>query len=67
MRPFTKLNSRHKNQGFSTVGFLLNIAFIGLIIGAIAGEVEWSTVGLAAIGFFVFALLWGFLVGRLTR
>jgi len=67
MKRITQPITRSASHGFSTVGFILNLALIGLIIGAIAGEVEWGTVGLAAVGFFVFALLWGFLFGRLTR
>lgn len=67
MKRITQPKSRRKNHGFSTVGFILNLTLLGLIVAAIAGEVEWGTVGLAAVGFFALALLWGFLVGRLTR
>jgi hypothetical protein len=67
MKRLTQSKSRHKNHGFSTIGFILNLALLGLIVAAIAGEVEWGTVGLAAVVSFALALLWGFLVGRLTR
>ena len=67
MKRVTHLYANKANRGFSTVGFILNLVFLGLIVGAITGKVEWGTVGLALVGFAVFAFLWGLLVGRISR
>lgn len=49
------------------LGIILNLVFIGLVIGALAGAVAWPVVALAIPAFIVLVLVVGYVEGKATQ